>query len=107
MMKKKRGGKTRQSSGRIESRLKLPTDIATKDISATILSSISKAVQKPFVNELNKWVEADSGRRSRLSSSLSVSIYSDITFHDGESLDGLDIEEEDEAYVSEIQETFP
>lgn len=76
---------------RIESRISLPTDIRTEDISAKILTSISEAVEKPFVNELNKWMGSDADRRS-LSSSLSVSIYSDITFFDGESLNEFELD---------------
>lgn len=79
------------SKSRIESRISLPTDIRTEDISAKILTSISEAVEKPFVNELNKWMGSDADRRS-LSSSLSVSIYSDITFFDGESLNEFELD---------------
>lgn len=102
MMKKKLGKRAKTSKNRIESRISLPTDIATKDISAKILTSISEAVEKPFVNELFKWMGPDTDRRS-LASSLSVSIYSDITFHDDcESVEEFDIN--NDVFVSEIQE---
>jgi len=90
-MTKRREQRAKKSKNRIESRISLPTDIATKDISAKILTSISEAVERPFVNELHKWMGPDADRRS-LASSLSVSIYSDITFHDdSESVEDFDI----------------
>lgn len=80
-------------------------DIPTKDISAKILSSISEAVEKPFVDELYRWMGPDTERRS-LASSLSVSIYSDITFHDdSESLEDFEIGTD--IYISDIQEEIP
>jgi hypothetical protein len=90
MKRKTRNGKG-TSKNRIESRISVPSDIPTEDISAKILTSISKAVEKPFVNELHRWMGPDSDRRS-LTSSLSVSIYSDITFFDGESLNEFDLD---------------
>lgn len=107
-MTKRKGKKEKRaktSKNRIESRISLPTDIDTKDISAKILTSISEAVEKPFVHELHKWIGPDTDRRS-LTSSLSVSIYSDITFHDdNESIDDFDTN--GDVYVSEIQDEFP
>lgn len=90
MKRKVRNGKE-TSKNRIESRISVPSDIPTEDISAKILTSISKAVEKPFVNELHRWMGNDADRRS-LTSSLSVSIYSDITFFDGESLNEFDLD---------------
>lgn len=105
MMTKRRNKRAKTSKNRIESRISLPMDIGTKDISAKILSSISEAVEKPFVDELYKWMGPDSDRRS-LASSLSVSIYSDITFHDdSESLEDFEIGAD--FYVSEIHEEIP
>lgn len=89
MRNAKKGKKPSKSS--IESRISLPTDIPTQNISAKILTSISEAVERPFVNELHKWMSGEMDRRS-LTSSLSVSIYSDITFFDGESLNDFDLD---------------
>ena len=78
--------KSKKAQKRIESQVSVPNKGSTKDISAKILTSISKAVHKPFTSELTRWMNEESERRT-LSSSLSVSIYSDITFwDDGESL---------------------
>lgn len=89
--------------GRIESRISLPSDIPTEDISAKILTSISESVEQPFVNELHKWMGGEMDRRS-LTSSLSVSIYSDITFFDGASLNDFDLHIEDEIKEKHAQQ---
>lgn len=86
-----RNAKKPRGKSRIESKIKLPSDATSENISAKILTSISEAVEKPFVDELHKWMGSDVDRRS-LKSSLSVSIYSDITFYDHESLNDFDIE---------------
>lgn len=92
MKNAKKAKRKPKSSNRIASKISLPTDIPAEDISAKILTSISEAVERPFNDELNKWIDPD--RRS-LKSSLSVSIYSDITFFDGNSLSDSDFEEGD------------
>ena len=91
--------KSKKANKKIESQVSVPNEGSTQDISAKILTSISKAVHKPFTSELTKWINEESERRT-LSSSLSVSIYSDITFWDGESLD--DFEDDDDTVRTSI-----